>query len=49
LARRPTSRAASLRAYEAALILRAGDFEHAKVLDGSLAVWPYELELKAEG
>jgi NADPH-dependent 2,4-dienoyl-CoA reductase/sulfur reductase-like enzyme/rhodanese-related sulfurtransferase len=36
----------SLRAYEAALILRAGGFDRVRVLDGGLAMWPYE---KVEG
>jgi rhodanese-related sulfurtransferase len=34
----------SLRAYEGALILRNAGYEHVKVLDGSVAMWPYELE-----
>jgi len=33
----------SLRAYEAALILRGAGFENVCVLDGSIAMWPYEL------
>ena len=33
----------SLRAYEGALILRAAGCEHVKVLDGSIAMWPYGL------
>jgi NADPH-dependent 2,4-dienoyl-CoA reductase/sulfur reductase-like enzyme/rhodanese-related sulfurtransferase len=33
----------SLRAYEGALILRHAGLEHVKVLDGSVAMWPYEL------
>jgi len=33
----------SLRAYEGALILRHAGIEHVKVLDGSVAMWPYEL------
>jgi len=32
----------SLRGYEAALILRAGGFEQVRVLDGGVAMWPYE-------
>jgi NADPH-dependent 2,4-dienoyl-CoA reductase/sulfur reductase-like enzyme/rhodanese-related sulfurtransferase len=34
----------SLRAYEGALILRHAGYEHVKVLDGSVAMWPFELE-----
>jgi rhodanese-related sulfurtransferase len=33
---------ASMRAYEAALILRANGFDRVKVLDGGVAMWPYE-------
>ncbi|HOE10813.1 MAG TPA: FAD-dependent oxidoreductase [bacterium] len=33
---------ASTRAYEAALILRANGFDRVKVLDGGVAMWPYE-------
>jgi len=32
----------SLRAYEAALILKANGFDRVKVLDGGVAMWPYE-------
>jgi NADPH-dependent 2,4-dienoyl-CoA reductase/sulfur reductase-like enzyme/rhodanese-related sulfurtransferase/two-component sensor histidine kinase len=32
----------SLRAYEASLILRHAGFEHVRVLDGGMAMWPYE-------
>lgn len=32
----------SLRGYEAALILRAAGFENVRVLDGGVAMWPYE-------
>jgi rhodanese-related sulfurtransferase len=32
----------SLRAYEAALILRAAGMETVRVLEGGLAMWPYE-------
>ena len=32
-----------LRAYEAALILRAAGFEKVRVLDGGLALWPFAL------
>ncbi len=32
----------SLRGYEAALILRASGFEDVRVLDGGIAMWPYE-------
>ncbi|MDI6447759.1 FAD-dependent oxidoreductase [Anaerobaca lacustris] len=32
----------SLRGYEAALILRASGFEDIRVLDGGIAMWPYE-------
>jgi rhodanese-related sulfurtransferase len=34
----------SLRAYEAGLILRHAGFDNALVLDGSVAMWPYDLE-----
>jgi NADPH-dependent 2,4-dienoyl-CoA reductase/sulfur reductase-like enzyme/rhodanese-related sulfurtransferase len=36
--------AVSLRGYEASLILRAAGFRNVKVLDGGLAMWPYERE-----
>lgn len=32
----------SLRGYEAALILKAAGFDDVKVLDGGIAMWPYE-------
>jgi rhodanese-related sulfurtransferase len=32
----------SLRGYEASLILRAAGFERVSVLDGGIAMWPYE-------
>jgi NADPH-dependent 2,4-dienoyl-CoA reductase/sulfur reductase-like enzyme/rhodanese-related sulfurtransferase len=32
----------SLRGYEAALILKAAGFEHVKVMDGGIVMWPYE-------
>jgi len=32
----------SLRAYEAALVLRAAGFEKVRVLDGGIEMWPYE-------
>ncbi len=32
----------SLRAYEGALILRAAGFRHVKVMEGGMAMWPYE-------
>jgi len=32
----------SLRGYEAALILKAAGFENVRVLDGGIAMWPYE-------
>jgi len=32
----------SLRGYEAALILKAAGFTHVRVLDGGVAMWPYE-------
>jgi len=32
----------SLRGYEAALILKAAGFEKVRVLDGGIAMWPYE-------
>lgn len=34
----------SLRAYEAALILRAAGFDRVRVLDGSIGMWPFEVE-----
>ncbi len=34
--------AISLRGYEASLILRAAGFDDVKVLDGGIAMWPYE-------
>ncbi len=34
----------SLRGYEASLILRAAGFKDVKVLDGGVAMWPYEKE-----
>lgn len=34
----------SLRGYEAALILKAAGFENVKVLDGGVAMWPFEKE-----
>jgi len=34
--------AISLRGYEASLILRAAGFENVKVMDGGVAMWPYE-------
>lgn len=34
----------SLRGYEAALILKAAGFENVRVLDGGVAMWPYEKE-----
>ncbi len=36
--------AISLRGYEASLILRAAGFTDVKVLDGGIAMWPYEKE-----
>jgi NADPH-dependent 2,4-dienoyl-CoA reductase/sulfur reductase-like enzyme/rhodanese-related sulfurtransferase len=36
--------AVSLRGYEASLILRAAGFKNVRVLDGGLAMWPYEKE-----
>jgi len=36
----------SLRGYEAALILRAAGFEKVRVMDGGIAMWPFE---KASG
>jgi rhodanese-related sulfurtransferase len=35
----------SLRGYEAALILEAAGFRDVKVLDGGVAMWPYEKEI----
>lgn len=32
----------SLRGYEAALVLRAAGFKNVRVLDGGMAMWPYE-------
>ena len=32
----------SLRGYEAALILNTAGFEHVKVMDGGIVMWPYE-------
>jgi rhodanese-related sulfurtransferase len=32
----------SLRGYEAALILKAAQFEKVRVMDGGIAMWPYE-------
>jgi rhodanese-related sulfurtransferase len=32
----------SLRGYEAALILKAAGFNDVRVLDGGLAMWPFE-------
>jgi NADPH-dependent 2,4-dienoyl-CoA reductase/sulfur reductase-like enzyme/rhodanese-related sulfurtransferase len=37
--------AISLRGYEASLILRAAGFNDVKVLDGGVAMWPYETEI----
>jgi NADPH-dependent 2,4-dienoyl-CoA reductase/sulfur reductase-like enzyme/rhodanese-related sulfurtransferase len=37
--------AISLRGYEASLILRAAGFKDVKVLDGGVAMWPYEKEM----
>jgi NADPH-dependent 2,4-dienoyl-CoA reductase/sulfur reductase-like enzyme/rhodanese-related sulfurtransferase len=37
--------AVSLRGYEASLILRAAGFKNVKVLDGGIAMWPYETEI----
>jgi NADPH-dependent 2,4-dienoyl-CoA reductase/sulfur reductase-like enzyme/rhodanese-related sulfurtransferase len=37
--------AISLRGYEASLILRAAGFKDVKVLDGGVAMWPYETEV----
>jgi NADPH-dependent 2,4-dienoyl-CoA reductase/sulfur reductase-like enzyme/rhodanese-related sulfurtransferase len=37
--------AISLRGYEASLILRAAGFSDVKVLDGGVAMWPYETEI----
>jgi rhodanese-related sulfurtransferase len=31
--------------YEASLILRAAGFTNVKVLDGGIAMWPYETEM----
>ena len=36
--------AVSLRGYEAALILKAAGFADVKVLDGGMAMWPFEKE-----
>jgi rhodanese-related sulfurtransferase len=36
--------AASLRGFEASLILRAAGFTRVNVLDGGVAMWPYETE-----
>jgi NADPH-dependent 2,4-dienoyl-CoA reductase/sulfur reductase-like enzyme/rhodanese-related sulfurtransferase len=36
----------SLRGYEAALILKAAGFMDVKVLDGGVAMWPYEKEIE---
>jgi rhodanese-related sulfurtransferase len=35
----------SLRGYEAALILKAAGFTNVKVLDGGIAMWPYEKKI----
>ena len=32
----------SLRGYEAALVLKAAGFEHVRVMDGGVAMWPFE-------
>jgi rhodanese-related sulfurtransferase len=32
----------SLRGYEASLILKAAGFKDVRVLDGGIAMWPYE-------
>jgi rhodanese-related sulfurtransferase len=32
----------SLRGYEAGLILKAAQFENVRVMDGGIAMWPYE-------
>jgi NADPH-dependent 2,4-dienoyl-CoA reductase/sulfur reductase-like enzyme/rhodanese-related sulfurtransferase len=37
--------AISLRGYEASLILKAAGFKDVKVLDGGMAMWPYETEI----
>jgi NADPH-dependent 2,4-dienoyl-CoA reductase/sulfur reductase-like enzyme/rhodanese-related sulfurtransferase len=37
--------AISLRGYEASLILKAAGFRNVKVLDGGVAMWPYEKEM----
>jgi rhodanese-related sulfurtransferase len=37
--------AISLRGYEASLILKAAGFKNVKVLDGGVAMWPYEKEM----
>jgi NADPH-dependent 2,4-dienoyl-CoA reductase/sulfur reductase-like enzyme/rhodanese-related sulfurtransferase len=37
--------AVSLRGYEASLILKAAGFRDVKVLDGGVAMWPYEKEM----
>jgi rhodanese-related sulfurtransferase len=36
--------ALSLRGYEAALVLKAAGFKDVKVLDGGIAMWPYDME-----
>ena len=35
----------SLRGYEAALILKAAGFEKVRVMDGGVAMWPYDKEV----
>ncbi len=37
--------AISLRGYEASLILKSAGFPNVKVLDGGIAMWPYEKEM----
>lgn len=37
--------AISLRGYEASLILKAAGYKDVKVLDGGMAMWPYETEI----
>ncbi|MBN1392117.1 MAG: hypothetical protein JW947_04860 [Sedimentisphaerales bacterium] len=32
----------SLRGYEAAIVLKAAGFKNVRVLDGGIAMWPYE-------